>query len=118
MSNMASPDGSEDVNDFLQRIKELGDKRDKEDEEDAYWAQRVSYCKFTLRKRFQWLTRKSEAQQLFETLSRVQTRRIARQVGGIAVMMHENGNALFEAEDRIARIDDRMSRFVGVRRVE
>ena len=25
--------GSEDVNDFLQRIRELGDKRDKEDEE-------------------------------------------------------------------------------------
>ena len=30
---MADADGSEDVNDFLQRIKELGDKRDKEDEE-------------------------------------------------------------------------------------
>jgi len=26
-------DGSEDVNDFLQRIKELGDTRDREDEE-------------------------------------------------------------------------------------
>lgn len=26
-------EGSEDVNDFLQRIKELGDKRDQEDEE-------------------------------------------------------------------------------------
>ncbi len=26
-------DGSEDVNDFLARIRELGDKRDKEDEE-------------------------------------------------------------------------------------
>ncbi len=26
-------DGSEDVNDFLLRIKELGDQRDKEDEE-------------------------------------------------------------------------------------
>lgn len=25
--------GSEDVNDFLQRIRELGDQRDKEDEE-------------------------------------------------------------------------------------
>lgn len=26
-------EGSEDVNDFLQRIRELGEKRDKEDEE-------------------------------------------------------------------------------------
>ncbi|KAA6412312.1 MAG: hypothetical protein FRX48_04464 [Lasallia pustulata] len=33
MSPVAEPDGSEDVNDFLQRIRELGDKRDKEDEE-------------------------------------------------------------------------------------
>lgn len=33
MSSMASADGSEDVNDFLLRIRELGDKRDKEDEE-------------------------------------------------------------------------------------
>ena len=27
------PDGSEDVNDFLLRIREMGDQRDKEDEE-------------------------------------------------------------------------------------
>ena len=32
MSGTAIPE-SEDVNDFLQRIRELGDKRDKEDEE-------------------------------------------------------------------------------------
>lgn len=29
---MAAPNASEDVHDFLQRIKELGDKRDQEDE--------------------------------------------------------------------------------------
>lgn len=33
MSHASNPDGSEDVNDFLLRIRELGDKRDKEDEE-------------------------------------------------------------------------------------
>ncbi len=33
MSAPSTSDGSEDVNDFLQRIKELGDKRDQEDEE-------------------------------------------------------------------------------------
>ncbi|KAI9814198.1 MAG: hypothetical protein M1827_003364 [Pycnora praestabilis] len=33
MLEEASLDGSEDVNDFLRRIRELGDKRDKEDEE-------------------------------------------------------------------------------------
>lgn len=30
---MATNDGSEDVNDFLLRIRELGDRRDREDEE-------------------------------------------------------------------------------------
>ena len=33
MAGVAESDGSEDVNDFLKRIKELGDQRDKEDEE-------------------------------------------------------------------------------------
>ncbi len=33
MPIIAHADGSEDVNDFLLRIKELGDQRDKEDEE-------------------------------------------------------------------------------------
>lgn len=33
MSQSTELDGSEDVNDFLLRIRELGEKRDKEDEE-------------------------------------------------------------------------------------
>ena len=33
MAQTAEGDGSEDVNDFLVRIRELGNKRDKEDEE-------------------------------------------------------------------------------------
>ena len=33
MSLVTDPNGSEDVNDFLQRIRELGDKRDQEDDE-------------------------------------------------------------------------------------
>lgn len=33
MSSSTNPDGPEDVNDFLQRIRELGERRDKEDEE-------------------------------------------------------------------------------------
>lgn len=35
MSVVIESDGSEDVNDFLMRIRELGDRRDKEDEERA-----------------------------------------------------------------------------------
>ena len=47
---------------------------DEETEEDAFWAQRTRYSKFTLRRRFQWLTRKAKAQELFEILTRVQVR--------------------------------------------
>jgi len=35
MTTPNSSDGSEDVNDFLRRIKEMGDKRDREDVERA-----------------------------------------------------------------------------------
>ena len=33
MSAKVDQEGAEDVNDFLQRIRELGDRRDREDEE-------------------------------------------------------------------------------------
>lgn len=98
--------------------------RDKEDraedevDEDAYWAQRTHYANFTLKRRFIWLRKKSEAQSLTETLSRVQIRRIARQVGGMTVLMHEYGCGTMELNEAVRRIDERVSRVVGVRRVE
>lgn len=33
MASTKTPDGPEDVNDFLLRIRELGERRDKEDDE-------------------------------------------------------------------------------------
>ncbi len=33
MSEVIEPDGSEDITDFLLRVRELGEKRDQEDEE-------------------------------------------------------------------------------------
>lgn len=89
-----------------------------DDDDDIFWAQRTQYAKFTLRRRFQWLTRKAEAQSLFETLSRVQIRRIARQVGGMSMLMHEYGGRTVEMEESVRNIDDRTRRIVGVRRVE
>ncbi|KAK4543960.1 hypothetical protein LTR36_004734 [Oleoguttula mirabilis] len=85
---------------------------------DRYWAQRTRYAHYSFWKRMKWLYKKAEAQQLFETLSRVQTRRIARQVGAIAVVVHEYGSSSMDMEEMVRRIDERMSRFVGVRRVE
>ncbi|KAK4895310.1 hypothetical protein LTR27_006653 [Elasticomyces elasticus] len=88
------------------------------DDEDAYWPVRTKYANYGLRKRLKWIYKKPEAQQLFEQLTRVQTRRIARQVGGLSVLIHEYGGASLEMEDMVRRMDERMSRFVGVRRIE
>ncbi len=94
------------------------DQIDEETEDDAYWAQRTKYGRYTLRCRFKWLTRKSEAQDLLETLSRVQIRRIALQVGGIAVALHGYGTETLELRDTVRRIDQRVSRTAGGRRTD
>lgn len=88
-----------------------------EGDEEKYWAQRTQYARYSLKKRFIWLYKKPQAQQLFGTLSRVQIRRIARQVGGLSWLVHEYGKDTQETGQIIRRIDERMSRFVGVRRV-
>ncbi|KAK5121197.1 hypothetical protein LTR85_005681 [Meristemomyces frigidus] len=85
---------------------------------DKYWAQRTRYADYSFWKRMQWLYKKGDAQTLFEQLSRVQTRRIARQIGAIAVVVHEYGSSSMDMEEMVRRIDERMSRFVGVRRVD
>lgn len=95
------------------------DNSDDNDEDgQKYWAQRTRYADYSLHKRFTWLYKKAEAQQLFQILSRVQTRRIARQVAAIAVCMHEYGRSSMAVEEMMRRVDERMGRFVGVRRVE
>lgn len=93
------------------------DRHDEELEEDAYWAQRIRYANFTIHKRFTWLRKKAKAQSLTESLSRVQLRRMARQVGGMTVLMHEYGCGTLELNEAVRRIDERVSRVVGVRRV-
>ncbi|KXT08361.1 hypothetical protein AC579_1046 [Pseudocercospora musae] len=84
----------------------------------AFWAQRVQYCDFTLKKRFIWLRKKSEALSLYDALTRVQVRRTARQVGGMSYLMHEYGDKSCRAETAIRRIEERLQNFVGMRRVD
>lgn len=88
------------------------------DDDDEFWPQRVTYSRFTWWKRMKWLRRKPNAQRLFEQLARLQTRRIARQVGGMAMVLHQYGGSLQEVDESINRIEDRLHRVVGVRRVE
>lgn len=88
------------------------------DDEENFWPQRVRYCNFTLHRRLKWLRRKGKAQKLFEQLSRMQVRRTARQVGGIALMMNDFAGTMERLDDSVAGIEDRVHRVVGVRRVE
>ncbi|KAK3049287.1 hypothetical protein LTR09_009465 [Extremus antarcticus] len=94
------------------------DHDDNEIDDDAFWAQRTRYAAFTPGKRFIWLRKKAEAQQILEAMTRLQTRRIARQVGGMAVLMHEYGCGTLEVREMVGRIDERVGRVLGVRRVE
>jgi hypothetical protein len=89
-----------------------------DNDDDEFWPQRVRYCDFTLHRRLQWLRRKSKAQRLFEQLSRMQTRRTARQVGGIALMMNDFAGTISRLDQSVAEIEDRVHRVVGVRRVD
>ena len=106
----------DDVKD--QRLSRYADERGIEDDEDKYWAQRTQYAQYSFKKRMTWLYKKADAQSLLDTLTRVQTRRIARQVAGISFLVHEYGSSTLEMRDSVRRIDERMSRFVGVRRVD
>lgn len=94
------------------------DQMDDEADDDMYWAQRTKYAKYGLMSRLRWLAKKSEAQYLFETLSRVQIRRIALQVGGVSIAMHIYGIESMNMKETIQRIDDRVNRVVGVRRID
>ncbi|GIZ42099.1 hypothetical protein CKM354_000537900 [Cercospora kikuchii] len=89
-----------------------------EDDAETYWAQRTQYRKFGFACRFAWLKKKSQAQDLFATLSRVQIRRIARQVGGLSMLVHQYGGTTARTEEMLMRIEDRLSNIVGVRRIE
>lgn len=99
------------------RLPRYANERYDDDDDDKYWAQRTRYADYGFAKRLKWLYKKPEAQQLTQTLTRVQVRRIARQVAAMNMVVHEYGGSTLEMEDMIRRIDDRMSRFVGVRRV-
>lgn len=93
--------------------KDVRGKDDDDDNLDPY-----QYCNMTLGKRFVWLRTRSKAVGLMDSLSRVQTRRIARQVGEISVALWEYGGDVDGLRDGLDDIQGRLNRVVGVRRVD
>lgn len=100
------------------REEKLHEDEEEEDDDERFWAQRVEYSSFSLRRRIIWIWKKPKAQDLFSTLSRVQVRRTARQVGGISYIVHEYGTKTIHMQDAVRRIEERMNTIVGVRRVD
>ncbi|KAK5134672.1 hypothetical protein LTR08_006187 [Meristemomyces frigidus] len=112
MSSPTTDNDNDDDND-----DEDGDGSASADNATAFWAQRTRYADFSLAKRLIWLRKKGEAQALLETLSRVQIRRIARQVAGLCGVVRAYGQRGREVEEGVRRLEERVGRVVGVRRV-
>ncbi|SMY19021.1 unnamed protein product [Zymoseptoria tritici ST99CH_1A5] len=66
------------------RLTQDQGRRDDEEEDDAYWAQRIHTVNST------WI------------------RRIARQVGGMSLAIHEYGQSIHHQEDMLRRMDERI----------
>lgn len=67
--------------------------------------------------RWRWVRKKREAISLSESLSRVQTRRIARQTAGMSMCMNRMIGLMEEVEDKLEVVEHRLGRSSGVRRV-
>lgn len=90
--------------------------RDLDDEEDPR-TQGDHYCNITLGKRILWLRRRTDALAIIEAVSRLQTRRTARQIGEISVALHEYGDTIDDLDEGILEIEARLSKVIGIRRV-
>ncbi|KAH7138614.1 hypothetical protein B0J11DRAFT_610129 [Dendryphion nanum] len=71
-----------------------------------------------LRERWVWLRRKSDVISLSEGLSRVETRRIAHETTEVLMAISDIGRDLEDMREGMAMLEGRLSRVVGVRRVD
>ncbi|KAI5211920.1 hypothetical protein AUEXF2481DRAFT_26793 [Aureobasidium subglaciale EXF-2481] len=92
------------------------DKENDDDEEDPR-TQGDAFCNITLGKRILWLRRRSDALAIMEAVSRLQTRRTARQVGEIAVALYEYGDTVKDLHDGLHEVEARFCKIAGIRTV-
>lgn len=89
---------------------------DPESGESSYLRNEYRYC--GLRERWYWLHRKSTAMDMLTTLSRLQTRRIAKDISDMHMTVAHMERDWRHLDDRMWTLENRLSRVVGVRRVE
>ncbi|KAF2493958.1 hypothetical protein BU16DRAFT_60559 [Lophium mytilinum] len=90
------------------------------DEDEVEWPDyyRNDYKECGFRERFVWLRRKNDVVTLLASLSRVETRRIAKEVGDVAMIVRELARDLADMQDSVYGLEQRLSRVVGIRRVD
>jgi hypothetical protein len=98
------------------RSQERALDKDPDDEDDPR-TQGDVFCNITLGKRILWVRQRSDALAIMEAVSRLQTRRTARQVGEIAVALYEYGDTIEDLDESMQEIEVRFSKIVGIRRV-
>lgn len=97
---------------------------EKSQDEEGYWESErddfyhTDYRECGLRERWLWLHRKQSVVTMLQSLSRIETRRMANEMGDVHYVIRSLGRNLEELEERLLRIEQRMTRIVGVRRVE
>lgn len=86
-----------------------------QDEEDMILD---TYTTFDFRQRLAWLRTRQDFLVIVTAVTRLQTRRIARQVGEIACTLQSFSSTLDDMRHAVTVTENRMSRVVGVRRVD
>lgn len=85
------------------------------DDEEYY---KTEYRTTGYRERWLWLNRKGAVVDMMSQLSRLETRRIAKEVGEACLIVRGMERDFQVMDDRIWNLEQRMSRVVGLRRVE
>ncbi|EKG18490.1 hypothetical protein MPH_04292 [Macrophomina phaseolina MS6] len=85
------------------------------DDEEYY---KTEYRTTGIRERWLWLNRKGSVVDMMAQLSRLETRRIAKEVGEACLIVRGMERDFQVMDDRIWNLEQRMTRVVGVRRVD
>ncbi|KAK8187211.1 hypothetical protein HDK77DRAFT_281644 [Phyllosticta capitalensis] len=85
------------------------------DDEDYY---KTEYRKAGFRERYLWLRKKGDVVEMMNTLARLETRRIAKEIGDACLIVKGVERDIQLMDDRVWGMEQRMARIVGIRRVD
>ncbi|KAF1988569.1 hypothetical protein K402DRAFT_328310 [Aulographum hederae CBS 113979] len=110
--------GGRDEWDDVFRSSSRGRDRPMNEEEEEAEFYLTSYRRCGLRERWIWLRKKPDVMDLLNGLQRVETRRVAKEIGDMYLGFSELRRRAERMDESVAALEDRLSRVVGVRRIE